>query len=174
MLYVCMHVQMCLYVLAEYVLSMTVCVVGWWLLPANTCSLTGNPRVPVTRSGTGMGINLYPSAGMGFLTGVFFLRGHGYGLVLPSGYVPVAILNYDLPCSVAHLPKYIPDEIAERDGTMLRIEMGRNLPKDVDPMGCVSGPAGWHSPSQRLKKISVQCVLFFLPRTTCESTRSYT
>jgi hypothetical protein len=67
-----------------------------WLLPANTCSLsgTGNPRVPVTRSGTGMDTNLYPSAGMGFLTDVFFLRGHGYGLVVPSGYVPVAILTH--------------------------------------------------------------------------------
>ena len=52
---------------------------------------TGNPRVPVTRAGTGMGTNMYPSAGMGFLAGVFFLRGHGYGLVVPSGYVPVAI-----------------------------------------------------------------------------------
>ena len=57
------------------------------------CSLsgTGNPWVPVTRSGTGMGVYLYPSAGMGFLTGMFSLRGHGYGLVIPSGYVPVAI-----------------------------------------------------------------------------------
>lgn len=72
------------------------------VLPVESASLSGmgNPRVPVTRSGTGMGTNLYPSAGMGFLTGVFFLRGHGFGLVVPSGYIPVAILRCGVVASV--------------------------------------------------------------------------
>jgi hypothetical protein len=98
MLYVCMHVQMCLYVL-----------LAEWLLPANTCSLsgTGNPWVPVTRSGTGMGTNLYPSAGTGFLMGVFFLRGHGYGLVVPNGYVPVAILSHNVVQHGSYALKFV-------------------------------------------------------------------
>jgi hypothetical protein len=39
----------------------------------------------------GMGAHLYPVAGVDVLTGINFLCGHGYRLVVPSGYVPVAI-----------------------------------------------------------------------------------
>jgi hypothetical protein len=53
----------------------------------------GNPGVPITRSGTGMGAHLYLSVGMGFLMGIFFLCGHGYRFVVPSGYIPVAIFT---------------------------------------------------------------------------------
>jgi hypothetical protein len=28
---------------------------------------------------------------MGFLAGVFFLRGYGFGQVIPSGFLPIAI-----------------------------------------------------------------------------------
>jgi hypothetical protein len=31
--------------------------------------------------------------GMGFLAGVFFLRGYGFGQVIPSGFLPIAISN---------------------------------------------------------------------------------
>jgi len=90
---VCLYTSaMCLILLA--VISIVghdhLCICGWGLQlvgheqPAGTCY-----------SGTGMGTNLYPSTGMGFLTGVVFIRGHEYGLVVPSGYVPVAILSWD-------------------------------------------------------------------------------
>jgi hypothetical protein len=39
---------------------------------------TGSPRVPTTRADMGLGNNLYPTASMGFLAGVFYTGGHGY------------------------------------------------------------------------------------------------
>jgi hypothetical protein len=45
----------------------------------------GNPR------GYGFGQNFITVMGMGFLAGVFFLRGHGFGQVIPSGFLPIAI-----------------------------------------------------------------------------------
>jgi hypothetical protein len=45
----------------------------------------GNPRVPITRSGMGMGVYLYPSTGIGFLTGMFFFMGTGMGSLYPVG-----------------------------------------------------------------------------------------
>jgi hypothetical protein len=30
-------------------------------------------------------------AGMGFLVGIYLIRGHGYEIIVPIGYVPVAI-----------------------------------------------------------------------------------
>jgi hypothetical protein len=50
---------------------------------------TSNPRVPVTRSGTGMGAYFYPSAGMGFFTGIIFFVGTGMGLLYPTGTYPL-------------------------------------------------------------------------------------
>jgi len=41
----------------------------------------------------GMGLSLYPSVRMGFLMGIIFLYVHGYGFVVSSGYVSVAILR---------------------------------------------------------------------------------
>jgi hypothetical protein len=41
--------------------------------------------------GYGFGQNFIPVMGMGFLAGVFFLRGYGFGQVIPSGFLPVAI-----------------------------------------------------------------------------------
>jgi hypothetical protein len=32
--------------------------------------------------------------GMGFLAGVFFLRGYGFGQVIPSGFLPIAISTH--------------------------------------------------------------------------------
>jgi hypothetical protein len=48
-------------------------VIFYWL------SGTGSPRVPATRAGTGLGNNLYPTAGTGFLADVFYSNGHGFG-----------------------------------------------------------------------------------------------
>jgi hypothetical protein len=45
----------------------------------------GNPH------GYGFGQNFIPVMGMGFLAGIFFLRGYGFGQVIPSGFLPVAI-----------------------------------------------------------------------------------
>jgi hypothetical protein len=41
-----------------------------------------------------MGKILYPRVYMGNPTGRIFFDGYGYGMVLPDGYVPVAIPNY--------------------------------------------------------------------------------
>jgi hypothetical protein len=52
---------------------------------------TGYPTGKNTRAGTGMGKILYPRVYMGNPTGRIFFNGYGYGMVLPDGYVPVAI-----------------------------------------------------------------------------------
>ena len=52
---------------------------------------TGYPTGKKTRAGTGMGKVLYPRVYMGNPTGRNFFDGYGYGMVLPDGYVPVAI-----------------------------------------------------------------------------------
>jgi hypothetical protein len=52
---------------------------------------TGYPTGKNTRAGTGMGKILYPRVYMGNPTGRIFFDGYGYGMVLPDGYVPVAI-----------------------------------------------------------------------------------
>jgi len=39
----------------------------------------GNPWVPETRMGMGMGTELYPCMGMGFLMGTIYPNGHGCG-----------------------------------------------------------------------------------------------
>jgi hypothetical protein len=50
-----------------------------------------------TRAGMGMGKILYPRVYMGNPTGIIFFDGYGYGMVLPDGYVPVAIPTQTLP-----------------------------------------------------------------------------
>jgi hypothetical protein len=45
---------------------------------------TGNPRVPVTRTGASMGRILYPRAGMGFLASIYLICGHGYRIIVPE------------------------------------------------------------------------------------------
>jgi hypothetical protein len=41
--------------------------------------------------GMGMGINSYPPVYMGDPVGLFLCRGYGYGVVIPGGYLPIAI-----------------------------------------------------------------------------------
>ena len=45
--------------------------------------------------GMGMGVNPYPPAYMGNPVGLFLCRGYGYGVVIPGGYLPIAISNLD-------------------------------------------------------------------------------
>jgi hypothetical protein len=52
---------------------------------------TGNPLGTRNPHGYGFGQNFISVMGMGFLADVFFLRGYGYGHVIPSGFLPVAI-----------------------------------------------------------------------------------
>jgi hypothetical protein len=47
-------------------------------------------------AGTGMGKILYARVYMGNPTGRIFFDGYGYGMVLPDGYVPVAIPKHGL------------------------------------------------------------------------------
>jgi hypothetical protein len=48
----------------------------------------------------GMGVNPYPPVYMGDPMGLFLCRGYGYGVVIPGGYLPIAISN----CSVSGAP----------------------------------------------------------------------
>jgi hypothetical protein len=38
-----------------------------------------------------MGVNSYPPMYMGDSMGLFLCRGYGYGVVIPGGYLPIAI-----------------------------------------------------------------------------------
>jgi hypothetical protein len=49
------------------------------------------------------GQKFIPVMGMGFLAGVFFLRGYEFGQVVPSGFLPIAISIS--PCRSAKRPK---------------------------------------------------------------------
>jgi hypothetical protein len=51
----------------------------------------GNPLGTQNTHGYEFGQNFIPVMGMGFLAGVFFLRGYGFGQVIPSGFLPIAI-----------------------------------------------------------------------------------
>jgi hypothetical protein len=51
----------------------------------------GNPLGTRNPHGHGFGQIFIPVMGMGFLVGVFFLREYGFGQVIPSGFVPIAI-----------------------------------------------------------------------------------
>jgi hypothetical protein len=51
----------------------------------------GNPLGTRNLHGYGFGKNFIPVMGMGFLAGVFFLRGYEFGQVIPNGFLPVAI-----------------------------------------------------------------------------------
>jgi hypothetical protein len=58
----------------------------------------GNPLGTRNPHGYGFGQNFIPVMGMGFLAGVFFLCGYGFGQVIPSGFLPIAIstLKWDI------------------------------------------------------------------------------
>jgi hypothetical protein len=45
--------------------------------------------------GMGMGVNPYPLVYMGDPMGLFLCRGYGYGVVIPGGYLPIAISTED-------------------------------------------------------------------------------
>jgi hypothetical protein len=51
----------------------------------------GNPLGTQNPHGHGFGKNFIPIMGMGFLAGIFFLRGYGFGQVIPRGVLPIAI-----------------------------------------------------------------------------------
>jgi hypothetical protein len=53
----------------------------------------GNPLGTRNPHGYGFGQNFIPVMGMGFLAGIFFIRGYGFGQVIPSGFLPIAISN---------------------------------------------------------------------------------
>jgi hypothetical protein len=44
--------------------------------------------------GMGMGVNPYPPVYMGDPVGLFLCRGYVYGVVIPGGYLPIAISNH--------------------------------------------------------------------------------
>jgi hypothetical protein len=60
---------------------------------------TSYPTGKQTRTGAGMGKNLYLHTGMGFLSGRVRVGGCGYVTTLPDRFLPVSISNAD-----AHKP----------------------------------------------------------------------
>jgi hypothetical protein len=52
-----------------------------------------NPLSTRNPHGYEFGQNFIPVMGIGFLTGVFFLCGYGFGQVIPNGFLPIAISN---------------------------------------------------------------------------------
>jgi hypothetical protein len=50
--------------------------------------------------GMGMGVNPYPLVYMGDPMGLFLCRGYGYGVVIPGGYLPIAISKLVVVASV--------------------------------------------------------------------------
>jgi hypothetical protein len=46
--------------------------------------------------GMGMGVNPYPPVYMGDPMGLFLCRRYGYGVVIPGGYLPIAISILEL------------------------------------------------------------------------------
>jgi hypothetical protein len=50
-----------------------------------------NPLGTRNPHGYEFGQNFIPVTGMVFLAGVFFLHGYGFGQVIPSGFLPIAI-----------------------------------------------------------------------------------
>jgi hypothetical protein len=63
----------------------------------------GNPLGTRNPYGHEFGQKFIPVMGMGFLAGVFFLRGYEFGQVVPSGFLPIAISIS--PCRSAKRPK---------------------------------------------------------------------
>ena len=60
--------------------------------------------------GMGMGVNPYPPVYMGDPVGLFLCRGYGYGVVIPGGYLPVAISSNNL----LFLGHFSPDMVKQR------------------------------------------------------------
>jgi hypothetical protein len=56
----------------------------------------GNPLGTRNPHGYGFGKNFIPIMGMGFLAGVIFLCPYGFGQVIPSGFLPIAIYRYSV------------------------------------------------------------------------------
>jgi hypothetical protein len=54
---------------------------------------TGNPLGTRNPHGYGFEQNFILVMGIGFLAGVFFLRGYEFGQVITSGFLPIAISN---------------------------------------------------------------------------------
>jgi hypothetical protein len=54
---------------------------------------TGDPMGDPYPRGYRYGVNSYPPVYMGDPVGLFFCRGYGYEVVIPGGYLPIAISN---------------------------------------------------------------------------------
>jgi hypothetical protein len=63
----------------------------WWIIFYVDVSGYGKPVGTQNPHGYGFGQNFIPIMGMSFLAGIFFLRGYGFGQVIPSGFLPIAI-----------------------------------------------------------------------------------
>jgi hypothetical protein len=63
-----------------------------------------NPLGIQNPHGHGFGQNFVPVMGMGFLAAVFFLRGYGFGQVIPNEFLSIPISIYIYYLSRPHTP----------------------------------------------------------------------
>jgi hypothetical protein len=68
--------------------------------------------------GMGMGVNPYPPVYMGDPVGLFLCRGYVYGVVIPGGYLPIAISRKKF----LHLITHQDCEIINRAITYVKIK----------------------------------------------------
>jgi hypothetical protein len=65
--------------------------------------------------GHGFGQNFIPVMGMGSLAGIFFLRGYGFGQVIPNGFLPITISTPELQ-AIPWPPLYMSPTLPIYDG----------------------------------------------------------
>jgi hypothetical protein len=63
----------------------------WWIIFYVDVSGYGKPVGYPKSAWVWVWQNFIPVMGMGFLADVFFLRGYGFGQVIPNGFLPIAI-----------------------------------------------------------------------------------
>jgi hypothetical protein len=60
--------------------------------------------------GMGMGVNPYPPVYMGDPMGLFLCRGYEYGVVIPGGYLPIAVMVV-YSCLLSYVQEYVVEDV---------------------------------------------------------------
>jgi hypothetical protein len=108
----------------------------------------GNPLGIRNPHGYGFGQNFIPVTGMGFLAGVFFLRGYGFGQVIPSGFLPIAISSREKwlchGCPLVWVSKMDIARVQVDVWKPLRFEICIVQQGHHEPLDCISNlSSGW-------------------------------
>src|SRR5688572_15884552 len=83
--------------------------------------------------GMGMGVNPYPLVYMGDPMGLFLCRGYGYGVVIPGGYLPIAISTETSIFSTAAAERRLPYPVAR---SVPNVESPTHLAQPRVALGC--------------------------------------